>query len=973
MKNAFAFRSFFPWLLFLALGGALALLYVLSAQVSDTARIAAELDIRQATALDTRINLDAMRLRHRKLLNYDSLAQASRRINEILAALDKPFAAAGLAGALDPAKTAWKEKERALDAFRRQNSVLVNSIYHFVNLSSELHEAARGKEAALPMAQVNAVTRNVLVFINDAQTSRLQSLLAELDALEASAVHWPAKLAPLVSLMARHGRMVVALHLPVEGLMRMVADPDFSNGLESAYSRFAAQNAQEVARAERYRQMMAILALGMIGIILLIFFRLKHTAHELTQSHSLLDNIANNLGEGILSFDGAGHLNFINQRALSLLGRGEAELLGLPAAELLPKADAALSPFRQALAARAPCKGEEWLEDSQGRRFPAAFLGGPLPVVEGDRGPAGYVTSFQDISEQREAEARLRLAAKVFESLTEGLVVADTAGRIISANAAFCRITGYSTDEALGKKPGELLSSGLHDRFFYAEMWEKLRDQGVWQGEIINRRKDGSTYPEWLSITVIHDKQGRPSNYIGLFSDISERKDAEAHIHRLAYSDPLTGLANRTLFYDRLENAIRQAQGTRRPLALILLDVDRFKSINDSLGHSAGDALLREAGRRLSEIARGGDTLARMSGDEFGVLLPEIKSYADAANLASRIIESFEAPFHVGGREIFASASAGIAVHPSDGDTVEVLVQHADVALHNAKNAGRSTFRFFLESDSENSIERLELETALRHSVERGELRLFYQPKVNARTGRIHGVEALVRWQHPTRGLMGPDSFIPAAEGTGYIETLGRWCLEVGCRQLVAWQKAGVPVKTVAINVSAKQLANPAFMDNLQGIVRETGIPPNCLELELTESSLADDPERAFGIFAALRKTGIRIAIDDFGTGYSSLSYLSRFPVDVVKIDKSFVQNMESESEARSVVQAVIVLAHALSMSTVAEGVETDAQRKHLASLGCDLLQGYLYSRPVPATELEKLPCAQPALPEEAAATAPAG
>ncbi|MDR0996805.1 MAG: EAL domain-containing protein [Zoogloeaceae bacterium] len=961
MKPLVVLRASLPWLLFLLLGGALALLYVRSAQVSDAARIAAELDVRQATALDTRINLDVMRLRHRKLLNYDSLAAAERRVQGILGALDKSFASAGLAEALKPAKTAWVEKEKAIDAFRRQNSVLVNSIYHFVNLSSELHEFAMQGQNRLPLARINAATRNVLVFINDAQTSSLPRMLAELDQLEEDAATWPGKLSALGQLMARHGRMIVALHPPVQRLMSAIADPVFSDKLETAYRHFAAKNAEAVAQAERYRQMMAFLALGMIGIILLIFFRLKRTALELEQSHSLLDNVANNLGEGILSFDSLGRLNFINQRALALLGKSEEELIGLTAAQLLPAAEVAQSPFLKALAAECPVKGEEWLESGSGRRFPAMFLGGPMPKIEGDPLSSGYVTSFQDISEQREAEARLRLAAKVFESLSEGLTVAGLDGRIISVNAAFTRITGYAEEEARGKKPGELLASGLHDRVFYAEMWGALHAEGVWQGEVLNRRKDGSTYPEWLSITVIHDERGRPSNYIGLFSDISERKDAEAHIHRLAYSDPLTGLANRTLFYDRLENAIRQAQSTQRPLAVILLDLDRFKAINDSLGHSAGDALLREAGRRLAELARGGDTLARMSGDEFGVLLPEIKSYADAANLASHIIEAFEPPFSVGGREIFISASAGIAVHPSDGDTVETLVQHADVALHNAKNAGRATFRFFLESDSENSIERLELETALRHSVERGELRLFYQPKVEAHSGRIHGVEALVRWQHPTRGLMAPDNFIPAAESTGYIETLGRWCLETGCTQLVEWQKAGVPIQTMAINVSAKQLANPDFMENLQGIVRATGIPPQCLELELTESSLADDPERAFGIFAALRKTGIRIAIDDFGTGYSSLSYLSRFPVDVVKIDKSFVQNMETEPEARSVVQAVIVLAHALSMHTVAEGVETDAQRKHLAALGCDLLQGYLYSRPVPADQLLQLPCVGPA------------
>lgn len=951
-----ALRPLLPWMLLAFLATVLITLYTLSTRISSSNRIQVELQVRQALGLDTGVNLDVLRLRHRQLLNYDNLALAGSQVEALLQGLQADFERIGLPDALQPARESWRQKQLVMEDFKRQNAVLGNSLQHFVNLATQLH-SDWDSTSRVPVALLNSVTRDVFIFVNEQQTKDIFLIFAGLNRLETESRNWPEPAATQARLLAAHGKLIVNNHLPVQNLMHTLARSSFPTDMERAYGEYARVYAQAETQSEHYRRLMAIFALFMIAVLALIMLRLRHTARELASSHNLLDNVADHLGEGILSFDGRGRLNFMNRRAEVLLGRSESELLGQPVEGILPEEEWRESSFRAALAAGRPFEGEESVRRPDGSMLPVAFLGGPLPRLDGSDGPQGYVTSFRDISAQRMAEARLLLAARVFDNLSEAMTITGPDGLIQSVNPAFTTITGFTEAEAIGHTPGSLLGSGIHDKDFYREMWQTLSEEGKWQGEIINRRKNGETYPEWLSITAVRDDAGVVVQYIALFSDISERKQAEAYIHHLAYHDPLTGLANRLLFNDRLDNAMHQAHRTRRPLAIMLLDLDRFKSINDSLGHGAGDILLKSVSQRLTGLLREGDTLGRLGGDEFALLLPEISSHADAASLASRMLAEFEMPFDLDGREVFTTTSIGIAVYPSDGESPQILLKHADVALYNAKDAGRSAFRFFLESDSENSLERLELETDLRHAVAREELRLYYQPQVDARTGLIQGVEALVRWQHPRRGLMMPDRFIHLAETTGYIDVLGRWCMETACRQLMEWQAMGLPIQRMAVNVSARQLRNPGFSDMVADILRETGIPPRCLEIELTESSLADDPDRTFHLFAQLRQWGIRIAIDDFGTGYSSLSYLSRFPVDVVKIDKSFVQGLSKEPEARSVVQAIILLAHALSMETVAEGVETEAQRKRLLEMDCDQLQGYLFARPCPPRQLLELPC----------------
>jgi diguanylate cyclase (GGDEF)-like protein/PAS domain S-box-containing protein len=952
MKSRQFLRALLPWLMLVALVCILLVFYMLSSTLSDKDRSQAELDVRQMLTLDTRINLDMMCLHHLQLRSYDSLADSVAQVTSLLHGLQDKFTRLGLPDALKSAVLVWEAKETLLEDFKRQNTVFVNSLNHFVNLSRQLH-ASKVRDAGL----LNAVTRDVLVFVNEQQTEDIPTLLASLGHLETASQEWPELLSALGALLAAHGRQIVNNHIPVQHLMRDVERNSFTRDLEQAYGEYVRTDDRISAQAENYRRLMAIFSLLMVISVVLIVLRLQYMARELERSHSLLDNIAAHLGEGILSFDGRGKLIFMNQRAEMLLGRNKKEVLGTDIDSLWPPEEVQNSGFRAALQAGNSYEGEEWLQRANGVSFPVVFLGGALPHLDDSDAAQGYVASFRDVTVRHQDEARLRVAASVFENLSEAMTITGPDGRIQSINLAFTVITGYSKAEALGKKPGEVLGSGQHGREFFRTMWDALNKNGCWQGEIINRRKSGETYPEWLSITVVRNEDGHVEQYIGLFTDISERKQAEANMYHLAYHDPLTGLANRPLFNDRLNSAISQAHRRQHFLVVMLLDLDNFKSIN-SLGHRAGDLLLVAVSQRLSGLLREGDTLSRHSGDEFSILLPSIASQDDAAMLASRLLFSFEKPFELEGREVFISTSIGIAVYPSDGENAELLLKNADVALYNAKDAGRSVFRFFQQSDSVDSLERLELETDLRRSVLRGELRLYYQPQVSTRSGAIYGVEALVRWRHPTRGLLMPGRFIGLAENTGYIEILGRWCLETACRQMVEWQKTGIPIQRVAVNVSPRQLRNPDFMDMVLEIVEETGINPNCLEIELTESSMADDPEHTFSIFSQLRKKGIRIAIDDFGTGYSSLSYLARYPVDVVKIDMSFIAGLiDGEQSSLSLVQAVVLMAHTLGMETVAEGVETEEQRQKLSTMQCDLLQGYLYSRPCTAASLIKLPC----------------
>ena len=563
----------------------------------------------------------------------------------------------------------------------------------------------------------------------------------------------------------------------------------------------------------------------------------------------------------------------------------------------------------------------------------------------------GFVGTLTDITALKTSEESLRMAAAVFENTREGVMVTDADNRIILVNRAFTDITLYQEQDVLGQSPA-LLVSGRHDQQFYEELWQTLTEIGYWQGEIWNRRGDGDVHPVLMGISAIKNEAGLTLNYVAVFADISNLKASEAQLEFLAHHDPLTRLPNRLMLISQLGHAIEVARRDKSQLALLMLDLDRFKNVNDSFGHPAGDELLQQVAKRLSEKLRGVDTITRLGGDEFTVLLQNVAHPEDAARVAENIIDALQAPWTLANNiEVRISASVGISLYPGHGETALELLQHADAALYQAKSAGRGCARYFSESLTKAARDRFDIEARLRLALQNNELRVYYQPKIDMFSGKIIGAEALVRWQDPVEGLILPMRFISIAEDTGLIGAIGAWVMHEACRQGKSWLDSGVAPLSMAVNLSANQLHHGDIVETVSKILEETGFPTHLLELELTESILMQREDEMIDALNDLRSKGVRLAIDDFGTGYSSLAYLKSFPLDVLKVDRSFVADIEQDEDDRAITATIIGIAHTLGMKVVAEGVETVHQREFLRAHGCDMYQGYLVCKPLPAEE----------------------
>jgi diguanylate cyclase (GGDEF)-like protein/PAS domain S-box-containing protein len=559
-----------------------------------------------------------------------------------------------------------------------------------------------------------------------------------------------------------------------------------------------------------------------------------------------------------------------------------------------------------------------------------------------------------DVTEQKRAAEQLVLAAEVFQSSGEAIVISDAALNIVTVNPAFTAITGYAPQEAVGRTPYEL-SRGVRSREHDREILDAVQRSGYWQGEVWDRRKSGDSYPKWLTLSAVRDAGGRVANYIEIFSDISERKEREERVRHLAHHDALTGLPNRALLTDRITQAIALAQRNGTRLAVMFLDLDRFKNVNDSLGHSVGDKLLREVAARLLAAMRGSDTVSRLGGDEFVILMPEVSEVSVIAVAARKVLDTVSRPYNIDGHELISTPSMGISVYPGDGPDVETLLRNADAAMYHAKESGRNNYQFFTQDMNARALERLSLERSLRRALEREELRLHYQPQYEVASGKLIGLEALIRWEHPDEGLVSPARFMPFAEETGLILPIGAWVLERACWQNREWQDAGLPPVRISVNISALQFRQPGFADTVRHALRVTGLDARYLELEVTESVIMQDAERVTATLQELKEMGLELAIDDFGTGYSSLSYLKRFPIDRLKIDQSFVRDIPSDGEDAAIISAIIGLTRSLGLRTIAEGVETAEQLTFLRQQGCNEVQGYLLARPMPAADCARL------------------
>ena len=648
----------------------------------------------------------------------------------------------------------------------------------------------------------------------------------------------------------------------------------------------------------------------------------------------------------VIDADGGRIVN-ANVAAELLFKRAHEEMIGLPASVLHSDGGGAFE--------RHVLGGPEGIEESEvinadGEKIAVEITSNAIETAGGQR---LIQCLFRDIRQRKRDEMELKRAALVFETSQELILLTDAECRIISVNQVFEEMTGYTPEEVLGKNP-RLLSSGRHTPEFYAAMWQAVNSQGKWQGEVWNRRKSGDVFPVWLTISAYRDAQGEVLNYVGVSSDISERVAAQERIRQLAYFDSLTNLPNRRLLQDRAEQALASAEREGKQVALLFVDLDHFKPINDSLGHSAGDKLLGEVAQRLQSCVRRMDTVARLGGDEFVVLLTDV-TIEGATEVARKLIYRVARPYEIESHELSVTPSLGISVFPQDGRDFEALLKHADTAMYRAKESGRNAYQFFASEMNVAALERLTLENSLRQGIERGEFVLHYQPQIDLASGRIVGAEALVRWRHPQLGLVPPGKFIPVAEVSGLIVMIGEWVLGEACRQNCAWQQAGLPAISIAVNISAVQFRSGRIEDNVAAVLADTGLAPELLELELTEGIVMVGANATVETLQRISDMGVKLAIDDFGTGYSSLSYLKRFPIDRLKIDQSFVRDIVTDIDDWAISSAIISMGHSLRLKVIAEGVEHVEQLEMLRRQGCDEVQGYYFSVPLPADDFAVL------------------
>jgi diguanylate cyclase (GGDEF)-like protein/PAS domain S-box-containing protein len=559
--------------------------------------------------------------------------------------------------------------------------------------------------------------------------------------------------------------------------------------------------------------------------------------------------------------------------------------------------------------------------------------------------------------ERCRADDELGLAARVFDNSLEGIVITDPQGNILKTNPAASVITGFRQDEMAGRTL-RLWRSGHHEPAFYKALWQSLIDTGRWQGEIWNRRKSGEVYPIWQTIVTVHNRRNEPVGYIGIFSDISERKRAEDQLRRLAYFDALTDLPNRRVFEDRLDQAVERARRHSTRFAVVFVDLYRFRAINDSLGYRIGDEILKITAARLRATVRREDTVARVGGDAFGIILDEIGDAQAAETVVHKIVSAVNAPLSPGDGDLTPSCSVGIGIYPDDGLEARALLTNTDAALRQAELQGENRHSFYSARMAQEAAARLTMERALRRAIDRDELVLYFQPQFSGRLGRIVGAEALVRWQHPSLGLLAPARFIPLAEETRLIVPLSRWVLQRAVSQWADLNEGREPRLRVGINISPHQFQEPDFVSSVSDALRASGMPPDRLELEITETVLVQDAAAVVPRLQRLKDLGVRIAIDDFGTGYSSLSYLATLPIDTVKIDRAFVRKLVSDTASAALVRAILQMCRALDMEVIAEGVETIPQFAMLREMGVDNIQGYLFSKPVPCDVFNQLPSA---------------
>ena len=937
-----------------------ALGWLVAGSLTDARRNALATDhLHRIEQVQANISESVLKLRYGLINNYDGVNQLALQARASRDALGGGGAAIVGRGslAIDENFQAWSAAFDAyqlqLEQFKSRNAVLKNSLQHFAaaaeTIRQRLPKDPLGERIADDLGTLQFVT---LRYATSSDDSLRDEVVARVRDMRKAIGGLPPPLRLETGNILDHADIIVGLRPELDALARQLVFPPNAERIEKLANAFQDAVLAEEQRADRFRYALGALSALLLLLVVAAVLRLARSARQIQESHRFLDRIADNIGEGVMATDKDGRIVFANRETLRLLGWPREELLGRSLHDTC-EADGAgcrgapeHCPITQAVQ-----RGETIsLDDVSFRRrdgseFPVALVN--VPVTE--PGLLGAVTVFRDMTEAREKERDLRLAATVFENSPYGLIVTDEKANVLRVNPAFAAITGFSAADVLGQNP-RILRSGVHSRSFYQNLWQMVLETGQWKGELRNRRKNGEIYPEWLSIRAVRNDKGATSHYVGIFSDITEHKEAERRLDYLSNYDTLTGLPNRVLFQDRLDRAIARNQGDGRLHAVMFLDLDRFRLTNDTLGHAVGDKLLLAAALRLRKCLGDADTLSRTGGDQYAILLENARSVTDIAAKARELLQAFERPFDLGGAEVYSGISVGIALFPLDAADAPTLLRDADTAMFRAKERGRNNFQFYSADMSADVAEAMRLERGLRRAIEAGEMALHYQPQVALHDStRVIGVEALLRWHSAEFGDVGPTRFIPIAEKSNLILPIGDWVLRTACAQGKAWQAAGLPPVRIAVNLSAVQLRQPGLVERIREVLGESGLEPHLLELEITESVVMEDVDRSTGVLRELRQLGCEVSIDDFGTGYSSLNYLKHFPVDTLKIDQSFIRNIDSDAGDRAVVNAIISLGESLGLRIVAEGVETERQAECLRGRGgrVDMaLQGFHFCRP---------------------------
>ena len=662
--------------------------------------------------------------------------------------------------------------------------------------------------------------------------------------------------------------------------------------------------------------------------------------------HQWMDAI-NAIGSPIFIHDHEFRIVHANHAYAACAGKPPAEFVGKPYWEIFPKGKGPLPGCLCAYKNQGTDEGRDEVVTSEGEIYLSNSF-----VIRDRRGEYLHsVHVMENITERHRVEEQQRIAAQVFNSTAESILILDARMSIIEANQAYTASTGYTLQEVAGHKPW--IIEAMLDKKFFKAIWKVLRVCDHWRGETHKQRKNGEIFPTLLNVSVVRDARGRAYRYILMFSDISDLKASQEHYEYLANHDRLTGLPNRNLFYDRLQHGLDKAVRSEEKLAVMFIDLDNFKTINDTMGHEMGDLVLSQTAERLRACTRKEDTIARLGGDEFTVLAEDLHDPVGVMSAtASRIIDMLARPFHLDGQEAQVSASVGIALYPDNGPDFHSMLKNADAAMYQAKQTGKNNYQFFTEYMNVKAKQRAQLEKDLRQALKNGQLFLAYQPQIELESGRIIGLEALLRWRHPILGLIPPQQFIPVAESSGLIFPIGDWVMNAACSQIAEWKRRGMNGFRVAVNLSARQFRHNHLAESIRNIIAEKNVDPTLLEIELTESAMMDDTVQATRIMHQLKDMGIHIAVDDFGMGYSSLNYLKRFPIDSLKIDGNFIREVASSEDDAAIATAIITMGHSMQLKVIAEGVETQEQMGFLKARDCDAVQGFFMSHPMRAEKM---------------------